>query len=294
MSYAAKIIADSVSPSGARLTTMEITYQRFIHAEFMTHRMFSRNTASSRAIPTARFIEQVENDPAMPVWWGKNQSGMQAAVELEGDDLQRAKDTWLNASIDAIGWVKSLSTLGLHKQITNRILEPWLWHTAVVTGTEYSNFFALRCHPEAQPEIRHIAEMMRELYQTNVPTTRVGRWNWHLPYITDEDILHAEHLYAPWTEAEDEFLRKVSVARCAAVSYVRQGEKREYDKDLQLHDRLAASGHWSPFEHVARPISDDDIKALPKGLTEDTSGNYWCGNFRGWWQYRKDFVGENR
>ncbi len=295
MSYAAKIIADSISPDGVRLTTIEVTFPRIVLAEFNTHRMFSRNAASSRAIPVSKMLERVTTDPFLPVWWGKNQAGMQAQEELTGEALAAAKFYWLDARDYLIATVKNMQGVDLHKQIANRLLESFMWVTDVVTATEWSNFFALRCHRDAQPEIRIAAEMMRDALAASTPKKLgVGRWQWHLPYVTDEDILHAEHLFAPWTEEEDNFLKKISTARCAATSYARQGEQRDYDKDIQLHDRLVAPGHWSPFEHVARPIMREEKDRMAKGLLVDADGNYWCGNFRGWWQYRKDFVGENR
>jgi thymidylate synthase ThyX len=82
----AKIIADSISESeyGDRITTFELEYPRFIHGELMTHRLFSRNAASSRAIPINKMMDQVLTAPAMPVEWGLNKSGMQAEEMLKG------------------------------------------------------------------------------------------------------------------------------------------------------------------------------------------------------------------
>ena len=162
MAYDAKIVADSVSEVGDRLTTMEVTFPRMVLAEFNTHRVFSRNSASSRAIPVEKQLQRIMDDPFIPVWWGRKQSGMQADHELEGDGLVQAKAEWLAARDSAVGHVQRLLELGLHKQITNRLLEPFMWHTVIVTATEWSNFFALRANPMAQPEIRVIAEMMRD------------------------------------------------------------------------------------------------------------------------------------
>ena len=285
MAYEAKIVADSISSAGNRLTTMEVTYPRFVHAELMTHRMFSRNSASSRAIPVQKMIDAVLNDPVLPVWWGKNQSGMQAKEELSHIEANEARETWLSARWKAVESVRRLTEIGLHKQIVNRILEPWLWHTVIVTATEWSNFFALRCHPDAQPEIRVIAEMMRDLYYSDTPRTRgVGFGGWHLPYVDwDEEIT-----------ADVETLKKISVARCARVSYLRHNNVGDIEKDIELHDRLAVSGHWSPFEHVAKPIHIDDWESGKFNFMQDEKYNIWSGNFNGWLQYRKTFANENR
>jgi len=262
--YSAKILADSIGPTGHRLTTMEITYPRFVHSEFMTHRMFSRNSASSRAIPIAKMIERVQYDPVMPVWWGKNQSGMQAAEELEGEALSRATMEWIRARESAVGHVKTLMEHGLHKQIANRLLEPWMWITVIVSATEWSNFFHLRCDPQAQPEIQKIAYMMQDLYYNNTPTF-CDSGDWHTPLWFDTDSGTTQERC------------KVSVGRCARVSYLTHDGKRDLQADVDLCDRLVASGHWSPFEHVAQATDTDD----------------WYGNFHGWRQYRKTFEGEN-
>lgn len=265
MAYAAKIIADSISPSHTRLTTMEVTYPRFVHAEFMTHRLFSRNSASSRAIPIETMLHAVVTDPVLPVWWGKNQSGMQAREELSKKDTTAAQAAWLGARERAILSVTELQAIGLHKQIANRILEPWLWHTVIVSSTDYANFFGLRCHPDAQPEIQKIAYMMRDLYDASKPEP-LGNGQWHLPYVNKIES----------AVLSEETLLKVAVARCARVSYMRHANEGDINADITLHDRLAFAGHWSPFEHVATP------------------GHTRRSNFDGWVQYRKHFGNERR
>ena len=147
----AKVILDSVSPAGKRITTLQLKYHRFIHSEFMTHRAFSRNSMSSRAVPVAKMIEQVRNDPAMPVHWGKNQPGMQARDDLTGEALINAQMAWRGAAAKAADSAQLMMDNGLAKQVANRILEPFQWMHTVVTATEWDNFFALRCHPDAQP-----------------------------------------------------------------------------------------------------------------------------------------------
>lgn len=265
--YQAKVLADSLSPAGVRLTTMEVTYPRFVHAEFMTHRMFSRNAASSRAIPIKTMIKNIVDDPVEPVWWGKNQAGMQAKEELTGHELYEAKEEWLTARDNAITSAESLIEYNLHKQIANRLLEPWMWITVIVSATEWDNFFHLRCHPDAQPEIQKIAYMMEELYHVNKPTEATL----HLPLVFPGDELVGDL----WSI---ETIKKVSVGRCARVSYLTHDGKRDPTADIELCNRLIDSGHWSPFEHVATASSNPDR---------------WYGNFRGWLQYRKEFGHEN-
>ena len=267
MSFRAEIILDSISPAGKRLTTMELTYPRFIHAEFMTHRMFSRNAASSRAIPTRKMIKMVEDNPATPIYWGKNKRGMAATEEI--DDPESAKSIWLDARTCAVEYAKFLYKEGVHKQIVNRLLEPWKYMTVICTATEWSNFFALRRHKDAQPEIHRLADMMFEAQEKSIPTTR----QWHLPYVMENDL--PKNASLNW-----EMWRKISVARCARVSYLTHDGKRDIEKDLTLFDRLmtgSGHGHWSPFEHVAKAIRDKRTRS---------------GNFIGWMQYRKLFKGE--
>ena len=224
MAYAAKIITDSVSEAGDRLTTMEVTFPRMVLAEFNTHRVFSRNSASSRAIPVEKQLQRILDDPFIPVWWGRRQSGMQADHELEGQDLEQARAEWLAARDSAVNHVQRLLELGLHKQITNRLLEPFMWHTVIVTATEWGNFFALRANPMAQPEIRVVAEMMRDVYGESEPVL-VRDGEWHLPLIQPEE-----------RDGEFEFsedARKISAARCARVSYLTHDGSRDLDADLK-------------------------------------------------------------
>lgn len=252
------IVADSISPSGVRLTTLQLRYPRFIHAEFMTHRVFSRNSSSSRAIPVAKMIEQVREDPAMPIHWGKNEPGMQAWAELDDvemntpwgtTDRQQAKNLWRAAAEKAADSAESLAKVGAHKQIVNRILEPWQWMNTIVTATEWDNFFALRCHTDAQPEIQLLAQLMlheMDEMEYGVPTP-LSCGQWHLPYITQED-----------TKLNDVLDRcKISAARCARVSYNKHdGTAPSVEEDLALFERLVGSEprHASPLEHQATPI----------------------------------------
>ncbi len=263
MSIEAKIILDSVSPEGARLTTMEVTFHRFILSEFNTHRVFSRNSASSRAIPTFKLLEKVLLNPAMPVSFGVNQSGMQAEEELEGDARLEAEEVWLEAAQDAVSAAQALSELGVHKQVTNRLLEPFMWHTAIVTATDFSNFFAQRNNDDAQPEIHILADLMQTVYEASEPDL-VEEGGWHMPYLRLEDY-----------SLEPKEQVAVSAARCARVSYLTHDGKRSVDKDLELYERLATAQppHWSPMEHVATPRGPEHSYGM-------------LGNFDGWEQLR--------
>lgn len=263
MAYKVKILADSIGFNGVRLTTWELTYPRFVHAELMTHRLFSRNSASSRAIPTKTLMRQIRKDPAMPVWWGKNQKGMQAREELTGWRKSVVRFAWLQARWFALFFAWALTRLGMHKQIANRLLEPWMFITVIVSATEHGNWFKLRCHPDAQPEIGWVAQEMERQHVLNVPRFLVPG-EWHLPLIDfDDEVLNTGH-----------DLCKVAVGRCARVSYLTHDGKRDMAEDVKLANRLMESGHWSPFEHVAQVLESDTF-------------NKWSGNFRGWLQYRE-------
>lgn len=266
--YEAKIIADSVSPTKKRLTTMTITLPKCILAEFNTHRMLSRNSASSRAIPIKKTIERVQNNPYVPLSFGKNQAGMQAGAEMDVESQAAALKQWLVARDAAVTSASVLSEIGLHKQHANRLLEPFVWTTIVCTATEWDNFFALRISPLAQPEICKAATNMYEAMQASTPRL-IDCDQWHIPFISDEEM----------TSLNDPvFWRKVSVARCARVSYLTHEGIRDPHKDFQLAEKLENSGHWSPYEHIAYPLREASVKS---------------GNFIGWHQYRKDFNNEN-
>jgi hypothetical protein len=273
MGYSTKILLDSISLNGRRLTTWELTYPRMVHAELLTHRFFSRNSASSRAIPNEKLRQRVKDDPALPVWWGKNQAGMQAREELTGDVLHKVKIDWLNARDQMLAASENLAKMGLHKQLCNRLIEPWMFITVIVSATSFDNWFHLRNHKDAQPEIAWVARDMHEKYRLSTPTVlNVGEW--HLPLIEPKDRL----------ECGTTNLRKVSVGRCARVSYLTHDGKRDLAEDIALHDKLlagAATGepmHMSPFEHVAQCL---------------VNPNEQSGNFRGWRQYRKMIAGEH-
>lgn len=274
----AKIICDSISDQGHRLTTMEVRMHRFIIAEMNTHRAFSRNSASSRAIPFPKMLDRVIGEPAFPVHWGREQRGMQSGEVIA--DLTQITYLWTMAKRGACEIAQGLADLGVHKSLVNRLLEPFMWHTAIITATEWDNFFWQRCHPDAQPEMKAVADEMQRAYFTSTPKV-LTHGMWHLPYIRQEDIdevtqLHQE-TYNYWAVQAD--LKQISAARCARVSYLTHDGRRDLNEDFKLFHKLRSAnpGHWSPLEHVATPTNSD---------TRDS-------NFRGWKQFRKEFQNEN-
>ncbi len=277
----ARVVADSIAPSGARLTTMELCYQRFIHSEFMTHRMFSRNAASSRAIPIQKMLEQVQAEPAMPVHWGKNQPGMQASEEILHTGI--AVNRWEAAASDAVYHANILfRDAEVHKQVTNRLLEPFQWIKVIVTATEWDNFFTLRLHEDAQPEIRLLAQHMEAAMEWSDPV-HLKYHEWHLPYVP------------LWEEQENmtpEVARKCSAARCARVSYLNHDNSTpDINKDIALADKLLEAGHMSPFEHQGKPMGANTMPFYTRwedGVTHlDRDGQLWSGNLRGFVQWRQ-------
>lgn len=266
---AAQVIADSISPAGVRLTTLEIEYPRFILAEVNTHRALSKNSASSRAIPVNKILDQIEKNPAMPVFWGKNQSGMQAVEELTPLGIDAAKLNWREAAHDAIQHSRHLGVIGLHKQITNRITEPWQMMKTVITGTEWNNFFWLRNHDAAQPEFHELARVMGLAMDISKPRM-LTYGEWHLPYVEDEDL--------SWEDA-----LKVSASCCAQVSYRKLDDS--FDKAIDIYNKLVGMdrAHASPFEHQATPHA----ASWEEGVTHQTrDGTFWSNNLRGWIQHR--------
>jgi 5-methylcytosine-specific restriction endonuclease McrA len=251
---------------------VEVTgpYHNFIADGFVVHN--SRNSSSSRAVPIRKMIDAVRSDPAMPVWWGRNQAGMQAFQEIGDEARALAQAEWQRALEDALAHAERLaaSDINLHKQLVNRILEPFAWITVIISATEWANFFTQRTHEDAQPELKHLATLMLKEYRASEPRA-LALGGWHTPL-----ILPDEEAALPLDQR-----LKISVARSARVSYLTHDGSRDHAKDVELYEKLVeggANGHWSPFEHVATPLA--------------TAGE-WSGNFRGWQQYRKQFAQEH-
>jgi thymidylate synthase ThyX len=264
----AQIISDSLGPGDQRLTTFSLIYPRIIHSEVMTHRMFSRNAASSRAIPISKMRAQIIENPAMPVYWGKNMKGMQAQEELTGRVREEAVKIWLQARTDCMKHAQRMEDIEVHKQIANRLTETWMLMNTILTATEFDNYYNLRDDPPAQPEFRVLAGAMLKVHNEHEPIW-LEPGQWHLPYVQPD-----ERAAFPIP-----FLQKYSVARCARVSYKTHEGVVDHDRDVLRHDELLASGHVSPFEHQATPLENP---------------NEWSGNFKGFKQYRKTLIGENR
>lgn len=267
MGIEAKIIADSIGKNGVRFTTLQVKFHRFILPEVNTHRVFSRNYSSSRAIPTHKILEQIKNDPAMPVFWGRNQAGMQAKEELQGADRKTVISGWKIAAEEASFLAAQMSNLGVHKQIVNRIIEPFTWSNGIISATDWDNFFEQRIHPDAQPEIQALAIAMKDAMDISEPKY-LEEGEWHLPYIRNNEL----HL-------DIELLKKISAARCCRVSYNKHdGSNPSVEEDLVLFDKLAGSVpmHCSPLEHQATP----DYAFCNSHL---------YGNLRQWIQFRKEW-----
>lgn len=329
----ATVVADSIyypacyEGDPIRASTFSLRYPKFIHGEFMTHRRFSRNASSSRAIPTKRMIEEVMSDAlrAGPVFWGKNQSGMQAYEELDdtvpwkkgwtNTAKARAQQVWSSAAIEAARSAEALEQVGAHKQITNRILEPFLHINVVVTATDYLNFFGLRLDKAAQPEIRALAEAMWRAWNESTPE-KLQPGDWHLPFISFEDKIATVDMCDSIHAAED-IRRMVSVARCARTSYVsfETGKRSTIEEDLKLYtDKLglpptSATAAWkperpihaSPAEHQltpdrwGHPLSRN---VIAPDTTSDPLRAGWQhpeqhGNMYGYRQFRKMLPGES-
>ncbi len=249
------VVASQCSQTGKEIWTLELRYWRSIHAELMTHRVFSRNAGSSRAIPVKKVLSQVWNDPAGPDHWGSNKPGMQAGATVTGFKLWAAKKAWKYAGRAACAFAWVLMKLELHKQVANRILEPWQYINVLVTSTEWANFFKLRYHPDAQPEFQDLAksifmEQHRVRMSDLMKPLKSGEW--HLPYILQEERLR------PLKD-----LLKLSTARCARVSYSPFDGDASHAKEFERHDLLVGAEpiHASPTEHQAMCLGQKEKAA---------------------------------
>jgi len=284
----AKIIADSINNKGKRITSFVVTMPRIVLAELNTHRTLSRNSASSRAIPFAKMLDMVNKTPFIPIKWMKEHTGMQGSEYFtDENEIAQLEKTYLEGRDNAVKTAESLSNLGLTKQIVNRGLEAYMWHTVIITATEFENYFALRAHEAAEIHIQKLAFLMLEEMNNSTPKL-LQPGEWHIPFgdNMDEtkiiDILEGEaKSNFPIKEELENIKIKIATARCARVSYTvvgEEGKSDNYENDIKLHDRLLSMGHLSPFEHCA----------------QCTDNEGWSGNFQGWTQYRKMLPNENR
>jgi hypothetical protein len=247
LKISAEVVAYSRNTAtGHTVTSFLLTYPRYVHAELMTHRVFSRNSASSRAIPVSRMLRDVWKNPVVPVRFGSAKKGMQDGGALPPWRAWLCRRLWLAARYPAIAAAWLLHRMGLHKQITNRVLEPWMWITVLVTATDWRNFYRLRLHPAAQPEMQELARVMLELHRQCLPRPLMPG-QWHLPFVTDEDRYTREPSTLP----------VVCTAAAARTSYTKALESKGFEDDKRLHDQLRGNGHASPFEHACEAMPDD-------------------------------------
>lgn len=292
----ARVVAKSVSKLNVTITTLELEYPRLIHSELMTHRLFSRNAASSRAIPITKVIGQVRDNPAMPVHWGKNQPGMQAQHELEGEDLENIEQLWRDAGSHAAQIAGKMAEINAHKQVVNRILEPFQFMKTVVTSTEWNNWDSLRFHEDADPTIYELARVLKEA-RDSVEAVELKTGDWHVPYYNGGFWLSGDAVPLETALA-------VSASCCAQVSF--RLLDLSLEKAERVFDRLIHSKpvHASPTEHQASPMQICQVSDInynvnsicpdtwEPGVTHmDRDGNFWSGNLMGWIQHRQFIHG---
>lgn len=284
----AKIIADSIGPFGDRIITYVLTFPRIVLAEFNTHRALSRNSASSRAIPFKKMLKMVNENPFIPSRWMKEHTGMQGTEYVDDpNDIQFFEYHWREAGIQAVKQASAMNERGLTKQICNRLLEPFMWHTCIATATEWENFFALRAHPDAEIHIQELAYKMLEAANASTPKN-LQAGEWHIPFGEHIDDKRVENTWRKLIKLPKDYITKtklkIATARCARVSYLNFEGKDDYESDIVLYDRLLKSGHMSPFEHCAYAMNIDEYQLL----------DGWKGNFKGFYQLRKTLSNENK
>lgn len=318
----AKVLAKSKTRAGSTVTTLQVYQPRIILAEQNTHRVLSRSAASSRAIPVPKLIELVRTDAERytPTYWLSNKRGMQGGEPLEKAAAFQAHRIWKDAALAAAERAEALHKLGVHKQWVNRLLEPFLYMTWLVTSTRWANYDRLRNHPDAMPEIHEVAQKMIDAREA-FTATELKLNEWHTPYITSEDHTFVAEFIAKLEGGHDMVIEHggeridgrrvaekihdlrppearlhgvpmstiliacISAARCARVSYKTfDGITPPIAVDLDLFARLLLSqpAHASPAEHVCYP----DPEWRP-GLAR-----YAAGNLPGFIQLRKHIPDE--
>lgn len=264
----AKVILDSRNAmTGDRLITLECEYPLYIHNEVLTHRAFSRNSASSRAIPVEKRLRRVLDDPVIPTVWPKNEPGMSASENFEDpNEILMLDGIWRAAARTAVGSAQHIAVHGVHKGIANRIVEPWCWMKTIISATDWENFMDLRTDETAHSDFQELSYWMLHAIIKSTPRL-LQPGEWHIPYADVDRSLTMETLC------------KLSVARCARISYLTHEGCVDITADLKLHDRLFKHRHMSPFEHQARAVD-----RCERG----------SGNFHGFHQYRHTIPGEQR
>ena len=293
-----KVIQDSINTSGDRMITYEIETYRYIWAEVLTHKMLVKNAQSSRAVPVKSVASVNEQNYVEPIVWGKNKAGMSSSEELEGDKLEEAKKLWNIAAVNAFNSSRLLSDIGLHKQVSNRITEPFSRIKAVISGTEWDNFFWLRTDEEAvQPEFYDLAWKMLDARNQSTPFL-LRQNELHVPYI--ERQVEAKdglvHYYSNNKEVSMQDAMKISASCCCQVSYRKLDST--YAKAMEIYDKLFSGPkpHLSPTEHQAIALNNNRAtlleriftNRLAKGISHvDRDGYLWSANLKGFIQYRK-------
>lgn len=302
----AKIVKHSISPDGIQLAAIHMHQPRIILAEINTHRSMSKNTRSTRAVPTSKLIQEVRENPYTPIKYAENKPGMQAGREMSADDAAICERIWLEGAKNAADTAEQLFGMGLHKQWAGRPLEPYMWCDTLISSTDWTNFFGLRVHPDAQPEFDCLAEKVYLALEASTPT-ELYYGQWHLPYIEEgesDEVLD----YTIKTEPKKigastliakamENLRLLSAARCARIFYKPFDGNGDIASELDRAAKLQGPPlHASPFEHQATP------DRLVHGTMSDSTGDHlhvsWLnpklhGNFFGWIQSRKLMSFEN-
>lgn len=299
----ARVVQASKSAyTGKELWTFELEFPRFILAEVNTHCMLEKNSASSRAIPVNTSNKLIQENPAMPVYWGKNQAGMVAVEELGDVEKEASKQVWLAAMQSAVAHSLVLDSLKNHKQVANRVVEPWQRMKTVMSGTEWENLFYLRDHPDADPTFQELAKVMKEA-KSKVEPTVICNNEWHVPYVERKRIDGVMRYFSAGQELTVEQARMVSASCAAQTSYRRNDETLE--KAIQVFKRLNIGSpdqpaHASPTTHQGTPISYDGIietdpDTWPEGVTHMTKNRkLWSGKFQDFVQFRKLIPNEAR
>lgn len=313
-SIKAEILCDSIERVGNnRITTFKLTYPRIIHAELLTHAMLKSNSASSRAIPFKRMVEMVEQDPFIPIKWMKDHKGMQGEEFITKEShVQDCINAWLEARDYAVHKSSELNGCGeVTKQICNRLLEPFLWHTIILTGTELENFFALRAHPMAEIHLQDLAYKMLDAMNNSTPN-ELKPMEWHIPFgneIDESKLYDFVDDKSTFNGMIDDVKVKISTAISAQISYLKFGST-DYADLIDLHDSLVIRPyegkrgirtiedpiHASPASHCAQAMSAEEylshIKTNNRGfeIKEDFG---WCHNLRGFKSYRSMLPNEN-
>jgi thymidylate synthase ThyX len=303
MGQQVKLLASSLSEdTGIRLDTFQVRYWRPIHGEVMTHRVFSRNASSSRAIPAASIWAREE--VCVPRF-RKNKPGMQPGDYLSDDEQAKAATIWLELAKLTQDYVQVLADkdgLNIHKQWVNRPTEWYSYIDVLISSTEWSNFDALRVHPDAQDEIHALAAEMQRIRLAATPAV-LPHGQWHLPYVGEEDFDDVSRMLKGRARPDgvqevlaqlgktrldlsprNAILVAMSAARCCRVSYAKHdGSRPTIAEDMQRYLQLAGSSpiHASPLEHQARPL-----------LAHEDERHQ--GNFVGWAQFRKFLPHESQ